>query len=392
MEKAVFRPAWAEVNLDNLNHNIRKIRGIVNKEAQVMAIIKADGYGHGALKIYRELLENGAQSIGVAVVTEALQLREDGYEGPLLVMGYTSKEFYPLVVKNDITQAIYTLDQARELSMEAKRQNKNAKIHIKTDTGMGRLGVTPDGEGLEIVMGISRLDNLEIEGIFTHLAVADDRDKTYTMAQYDKFINFTDSIYKNGINITYRHISNSAAIIDMPELNMDIVRPGIALYGLYPSDEVIKDNIELREVMSLRAKISHVKSVDIGQSVSYGRKFIASRKSVIATLPLGYADGFTRLLSGRAEVLVKGKRAPVVGRICMDQCMVDVTDIEGVQSGDEVVLFGKQGEEHITIDEVANRLGTIKYEVVCMIQKRIPRIYIKNGGIIDIQDSIYNIK
>lgn len=392
MKDRALRPVWAEINLDNLIHNIKEVRRVVNKDAEIMAVIKADGYGHGALGIYKELLENGADRLAVAVATEALQLRKDGYQGPLLVLGYTDPSFYQLVIENDLIQTIYTVEQGKLLSQVATDLRKKVKVHIKIDTGMGRIGINSDDRGIEIVKEISQIPNIEIEGIYTHFAAADEKDKEYTELQYNKYHGFIEGLSRVGIEIKYKHLSNSAGIIDLPQFNMDLVRPGIMLYGLYPSEDVDKTKVNLREVMSLKAKVAYVKTIIAGTSVSYGRKFIADKERVIATLPLGYADGLTRLLSQKAEVLIKRKRVPIVGRICMDQCMIDVTEVGDVHIGDEVVIFGSQDGERIAIDEVAQKLGTINYEVVCMISKRIPRVYKKGESIVNIQDSIYDIQ
>ncbi len=385
-----LRPAWAEVNLDNLAHNIREVRRVVKPDAIVTAVIKADGYGHGAIQIGETLINNGADRFAVATLSEAIQLRKAYREIPIMILGYTPNESFYLVVENNIIQTIYTYEQAEALSRQALDMNKQVKIHIKIDTGMSRLGMRSDDETLKIIGKISRLPNVIIEGIFTHFAVADERDKEFTYKQVERFNYVCDSLEKTSIEIPIKHVSNSAAIIDSPDLNYNMVRAGIMLYGLYPSNEVSRENIKLREVMSLKAKISHLKEIEAGTGVSYGLKFKAQRRTKIATLPIGYADGYTRLLSGKANALVSGEKVPVVGRICMDQCMLDVTGVE-VSKGDSVVLFGEDGKNRITIDEVANSIDTINYEIICMISKRVPRVYVKNGKIISICDYISRI-
>ena len=380
----LIRPVWAEINLDNLAHNMREIRRLADKKAMVTAVIKADGYGHGAKHITDTLLKNGADRFAVAVLDEALELRESGVEEPILVLGYTPPEKVKDIVKYDIHQAVYSYELAESISKEAVKQNKKAKIHIKIDTGMGRIGLKPDEDSVNMIKEISILPNLVMEGIFTHFAIADEKDKNYTMEQFKKFTWICKRLEEEGVKINVRHCGNSATIIDLPEMHMDMVRAGIILYGLMPSQDVELEKIDLKQVMSLKARVTHVKEIDKDESVSYGRKFIASKKSKIASLPLGYADGYTRMLSGKAEALIKGVRVPIVGRICMDQCMIDVTGIDDVKVGDEVVLFGEQKGSFISIDELAEKLGTINYEIVCMIGKRIPRVYVKDGSIINI--------
>lgn len=383
-----IRAAWAEVDLDALAHNMREVKRLAQKDALVTAVIKADGYGHGAIKIAQTLLDNGADRFAIACLDEGIELRRAGFKVPILILGYTDKERSEEIIKNDLEQAVYSWDLAEELSKEAVKQGRKVKIHIKVDTGMGRIGLQSNPDSVKLIKRISQLPNIIMEGIFTHFAVADAADKTYTEGQYEKFNWIYRELEKENVKINIRHCGNSATIIDLPDMHMDMVRAGIMLYGLKPSDEVMQNKLELKQVMSLKVRISHVKEMDAGQSVSYGRKFIADRKSKIASLPIGYADGYTRMLSGKAEALAGGKRVPIAGRICMDQCMIDVTGIENVNVGDEVVLFGKQGNEFIHIDELAEKLGTINYEIVCMIGKRVPRVYIKNGKIVDVMNYI----
>ena len=387
-----IRSVWAEINLDNLAHNMREIRRLTDKNAMVTAVIKADGYGHGAKHIVETLLENGADRFAVAVLDEALDLRGFGIGKPILIMGYTQPERAREVVENDIEQAVYTYEVAKAISDESVKQNKKAKIHIKIDTGMGRIGLRPEEKVVEFVKKISKLPNIIIEGIFTHFAIADDADKDYTYKQFEKFNWTINKLKEAGIKINIRHCANSATIIDLPDMHLDMVRAGIILYGLAPSFDVMLDRIDLKQVMSLKACISHVKEIEADESVSYGRKYIAAKKSKIASLPLGYADGYTRMLSGKAEALVKGVRVPIAGRICMDQCMIDVTGIDDVNVGDEVVLFGEQMGAFISIDELAEKLDTINYEIVCMISKRVPRVYTKNGKVVNIVNNIYPVK
>ena len=385
-----IRAAWAEIDLDKLAHNMREVRRLTSQDALVMAVIKADGYGHGAKMIAGTLLENGADRIAVAVLDEAIELRKAGIQAPIFVLGYTDPERAAQVIKYDLSQGVYSIALAQALSESAKSQGKTATVHIKIDSGMGRIGFLPTEEAVEVIEAISKLPNLKIEGIFTHFAVADEQDKSYTNMQYDRFGWVCSELEKKGLNIPIKHCGNSATIIDLPRMHLNMTRAGIMLYGLAPSNEVMLQKLELKQVMSLKARISHVKQIAAGESVSYGRRFVAEKPSQIASLPLGYADGYTRMLSGKAEVLIKGIRVPVVGRICMDQCMLDVSGVENVSPGDEVVLFGQQGQGFISIDELAQKLGTINYEIVCMISKRVPRVYIKGGEVVDVLNYLYD--
>lgn len=384
-----IRAAWAEIDLDNLAHNIREVRRLAGKQSQVTAVIKADGYGHGATKIAKTLLDNGADRFAVAVLDEAIEIRNAGFKVPILILGYTQPERAEEVVRYELEQAVYSIETAEALSKVAKAQGKTAQIHIKIDTGMGRIGLQADEEAVGIISSIHALPNINIKGIFTHFAVADEVDKSYTEKQFEKFKWVCDRLEEKGIKIEIKHCGNSATIIDLPDMHLNMVRAGIVLYGLAPSSDVKLEKLTLKEVMSLKVRVTHIKEIEAGQSVSYGRKFIANAKTKIASLPIGYADGYTRLLSGKAEALVNGKRVPVVGRICMDQCMIDVTRIEDVKVGDEVVLFGGQKDGFISIDEIAEKLGTINYEVVCMISRRVPRVYVKGGEVVEVLNYLY---
>jgi len=381
------RPVWAEINLDNLAHNMREVRRVTNKNAKVTAVIKADGYGHGALSIGSVLLENGADRFAVATLSEAIQLRKGFPNTEIMVLGYTPNELALDIINNNIIQTIYTKEQAQEYSKVALTLNKRVKIHIKLDTGMSRLGMVFSDETIESILDMSKLDGLFIEGIFTHFAVADEIDKTFTFKQVKKFNHIVSKLEARGLNIPIKHVSNSAGIIDLPEFNFDMVRAGIMLYGLYPSEHVSKSAVKLREVMCLKAKVSQVKDLDANCGVSYGLKYKNAKKSQIATLPIGYADGYTRMLSGKAKVMIRGIKTPIIGSICMDQCIIDVTNFD-TKVGDEVVLFGGNDINGITIDSVAQSLNTINYEIVCMVDKRVPRVYIKNEKVIDIKDYV----
>ena len=381
-----LRPVWTEINLDNLAHNIKEVRRITKKEALVTAVVKANAYGHGSIEASKVFLENGADRLAVATLSEGVELRRASIKAPILILGFTPENQHKIAVENDITETIYSLESAEKLSKTASRLNKKGKIHIKVDSGMGRIGFRAEESSIDDIEKIYKLPNIEIEGIFTHFAKADEVDKGYTKEQYKNYKWVIDRLKDRNINIPIKHVSNSAATIDLPEYNLNMVRGGIMIYGLYPSKDVDKKKVSLKPAMTLKAKISHLKEVPEGTGVSYGQIFVTKRKSKIATIPIGYADGFTRLLTSKVEVSIGGKRVPIVGKICMDQCMIDVTDIENVEIGDEVVLFGdgKSGAPHI--DEIAEKLNTINYEVVCMVGRRVPRVYIKDGNIVKILD------
>lgn len=364
------RAVWAQVDLSAIEHNMKEIRDKVRGNAKVCAVVKADGYGHGAVAVAKAAVKAGADYLAVAMLSEALELRSAGLKEAILILGYTPPEQSTQLAANDIEQTVFTLAAAKALSEAAGLLRKTAKVHLKIDTGMGRIGVPPAEAGI-LAEQIAALPHLKLQGIFSHLATADSEDKTFAYAQLARFKEAIGNVVSKNIEIPIKHLANSAAILEMPETHFDMVRAGIILYGLWPSDEV-KKSIHLWPAMQFKTKIAYIKKMPPKQSISYGAIFETKRDSVIATLPLGYADGYTRLLTGKAEVLIKGQRAPVVGKICMDQCMVDVTDIGDAAVGDEVVLFGNAA---LPADEIARLLGTINYEVICMVGKRVPRFY-----------------
>lgn len=381
------RPVWAEIDLDNLAHNMREVRRVTNKNSKVTAVIKADGYGHGAVAIAETLLANGADRFAVATLSEAIQLKTSFPNIETMILGYTPENLAKEVIEHNIIQTIYTLEQAKEFSNTALFLNKKIVVHIKLDSGMNRLGMVFSDETIDTILEMSKLDGLIIEGIFTHFAAADELDKEYTKQQVKKYQYIVDSLEQRGLHIPIKHVSNSAGIIDLPEFNFDMVRAGIMLYGLYPSKEVNHKIVNLKEVMCLKAKISQVKKLATGSGVSYGLKYKSNKDSLVATLPIGYADGYTRMLSGKGKVLVNDSIVPIIGNICMDQCIIDVTGLD-VKMGDEVVLFGGNNSNGISIDSVADLLNTINYEIVCMIDKRVPRLYIKDGKEIYFKDYV----
>ncbi len=380
-----FTRAWAEINLDNIAHNVREIRRLVGKRTEIMAVVKADAYGHGVLETVNTMIESGVTRLAVSMLDEAIQLRKIGISVPILVLSHTSPQRADELIKYNITQTVYSNEMASLLSDAAQKRGKKIHIHIKIDTGMSRVGFLPGYSAVKEVIAIQKLPGIIIEGIFTHFATADEKDRKYTQQQMELFESIINELNRIGILIPIRHVSNSAAIIQYPEYTLELVRPGIILYGIYPSDDVDRTVIDLKPAMMLKAKITMVKWIEKDTAVSYGRKFVSDRPTKIATVPVGYADGFSRLLTGKSRMLVNGQFAPVVGSICMDQCMIDITDIEGdVSVGDEVVILGKQGDNEITADEIARTIGTIPYEIVCIIGKRIPRVYFKEHKIVNV--------
>ena len=370
---------WAEVDLDAIAHNMREIRKITNPSSQIMAVVKADAYGHGFLEVTRTLLENGADRLAVAVLQEGKQLRSRGVTVPILILGASGNDSIEDLINFDITPSVFTYEFAKALSYEAERKEKVTKIHIKIDTGMSRIGYLAGDDNEEIadeIIKISRLPYIEIEGIFSHFAASDEYDASYTHLQFDRFTDVCRRLESKGLNIPIKHICNSAGIMMYPEMHLDMVRPGVILYGMYPSDEVDKSRLDLIPAMTLKSTITHVKEVEAGRGVSYGREYITNGVTKIATVPIGYADGYLRRLAKEGKMLVNGVKVPIIGRICMDQCMIDVTNVNNTDRGDEVIIFGREG---VTIDDLAKWLDTINYEVACVIGKRIPRIYTKNG-------------
>ena len=372
MLEDIRRPAWAEIDLGAIAHNMREIRRITSPTAEIMAVLKADGYGHGAVQVAQVVLKNGATRLGVATLGEALKLRAEGIEAPILILGYTPEEQVETAIDSEFILTVFSARMAGFISRTAMKKGCLAAIHLKIDTGMGADRFLPGPDALREIKEIAAMPALRLEGIFTHFAVADQQDKSFSREQWARFTCLLDELVAAGIRFPIRHAANSAAIIDLPETHLDMVRAGIIIYGLYPSREVAREKIDLRPAMALKAQVAYVKKLPPGASVSYGRRFVAPAEVVIASLPLGYADGFPRALSNQAEVLIHGQRVRVAGTVCMDQFMVDASAIPAVQTGDEAVIFGRQGDAAITVEEVAERLQTINYEVVCMISERIP--------------------
>lgn len=371
----------AHIDLDAVHSNLEAMRAHISPDAKIMAVIKADGYGHGAVPIAWEMEELPyVHGYGVASVEEAMQLRNANIRKPILVLGYTFPYSYETLINQEITPAVFRKDVLCQLNETAAKMGVKTPVHIKVDTGMTRIGIRPDEEGAAFVKEALSYDNLLIEGIFTHFAKADETDKAAANNQLSTFLNFVKRCEaENDFSFKYVHCSNSAGIIDLPQANLDLVRAGIILYGLWPSSEVNKEAVLLTPVLSLKSHVVYVKEVEAGVPVSYNGTYVTKDVTRIATIPVGYADGYPRNLSNTGSVLIAGKRAPIIGRICMDQLMVDVTDIPQCKEGDEVTLIGKDGDEVITMEELGDISGRFNYEFACEIGKRTPRVFFKHG-------------
>lgn len=369
-----IRPVWAEIDLGNICCNLKAIQKWAGPDVHVMAVVKAEAYGHGAIRVAQAAREAGASWFGVSMPEEGIALRQAGITEPILIFGPLQPEQAGPVVQHDLTATLSSLEAAEALSQEAKARERTAKVHVKIDTGMGRVGIHYT-KAREYFGRIKDLSGLEVEGVYSHFATADEADLSYAKKQLERFNSVIQELDGAGMKIPIRHMANSAGLINLPESHFNLVRPGIILYGLSPSDTMINKPIALKPAFALKSRVTHVKRVPEGTGVSYGQIYHTGKETTIATIPIGYADGWSRLLTGKAEVLIHGQRFPIVGRICMDQCMVDMGN-ESVQTGDEVTLIGRQGELEITADEVASKMGTINYEVVCMISDRVPRVYV----------------
>lgn len=384
--------AWAEISLDAIENNIRRIREYVRPETKILGVVKADAYGHGYLEVAKTLLSGGADSLAVACIDEAVQLRRCGIGCPILILGHTANEYAGQLVDEDIMPSCFSYELASCISRAAAKRNKRARIHVKIDTGMGRVGFryTEDEainqETVNTILKMAVLPNLDIDGIFTHFAVADEGDDAYTELQFRRFRAICGRLRENGLDVPVKHCCNSAALIRFPEMHMDMVRPGIILYGLKPSPYVDCGRLHLRPAMQFKARITNLKEVEAGVSVSYGRKFQTSGPAKIATVPVGYADGYSRILSQKAQMIAGGKLCNLVGNICMDQCMIDVTGVNNIAIGDDVILFGKSDDIELPVESLAEKMGTINYEILCVIGKRIPRVYFRGGKVEEVHN------
>ncbi|HKL12272.1 MAG TPA: alanine racemase [Halanaerobiales bacterium] len=367
------RPVWAEVNLDHIKFNLNQVIKNVPEETMVMAVVKADAYGHGVLPVAHAAVEAGADRLAVALPEEGRKLREADFELPIQILGEVLPKQVSILVENDLIPTISKLETVEQLDELANKKGITKKVHVKVDTGMGRIGVFPDN-ALDFIKEVMSFENIKVEGLMTHFAKADEEDKDYTYNQWDQFQMVIDRLEEENIDIPIKQAANSATIIDLPHMALNMVRPGIMMYGLRPSHEVDQD-FKLKPALSWKAQIVYLKEVPPGTGISYGATYITKKKAKIATIPMGYADGYARLLSNKGEVLINGQRAPIRGRVCMDQFMVDVTHIDDVKIGDEVVLIGKQGDAEFSATEMADLIGTINYEITCDITKRVPRIY-----------------
>ena len=372
-----YRRVTATINLDAILHNFDEVKSILAKNTKMLSVLKSDGYGHGAVSVAR-LLKDKTDYFGVSIIEEALELRKAGIDNPILIFGYTSPDQFEKLLLNDIEQTIFQLSVAEKLSRAAFAIGKTAKVHIEIDTGMKRTGFQACEESLEIIEKISKLPNIQIKGIFTHFANADQRDKTSEKQQKRIFRDFLKSVERRGISIPLKHCCNSAATVD-EEDHFDMVRVGLLLYGLFPSEEVHQEKLNLIPAMELKTHVIFIKTVEAGQGVSYGHTYVTDKTTTIATLPIGYADGYPRALSSKGRVLVKGKYAPIIGRVCMDLMMVDITGIDCVELEDEVTLIGKEDSNTITAEEVGALSGSFNYEIICGISKRVPKVFFRDG-------------
>ena len=378
MYKEAIRPAWAEISLGNLDYNIKNIIKKVGRDVEVICVIKADGYGHGSVRVAEVLRKNGVKTFAVATLSEVIALREGGITEEIIMLGLTPDLYADTIIQYDITPVVCSLSNAAAISRAAETSGKIIKGFVAIDTGMGRIGYqTEDPDAIPEILRMETLPGFQVKGIFSHFATADAADKTYAKEQEKKYNRFCEKLTAAGGKIPMRTFANSAAVMELPSVHFDAVRPGIILYGCYPSAEVDKGQLDLKPAMSVKANIIHLKKVPAGSTISYGRKFTASRESLIATLALGYADGYPRPYSLVGRVIVNGQFAPIAGNICMDQCMIDVTDVPDVKEGDEVIIMGSDGTNTILADEIADATGTINYEIVCAFGQRLPKIYVE---------------
>ncbi|MFD0961991.1 alanine racemase [Paenibacillus chungangensis] len=389
--ESFYRPTWAEISLDALRHNLQAVRQTLPNGCKLMASVKANAYGHGLVEIAGAAERFGVDYLGVAFLDEALKLREAGIQSPILVLGFVPAEGLNAAREHDITISLFRED-IRQAAEMLPHEGKKLKAHIKLDSGMGRLGVVGFKEAMAFIERSIGTPNLRVEGMFTHYAKADEGDKSYTQQQYERFRDVAEAVKQRGWPLQIMHAANSAAGIDTPEWAGGMVRLGISMYGLYPSVEVNRQRVSLQPVLSLKSQLVHVKQTPSGWGISYGTRYVTVGEEWIGTLPIGYADGFSRMLTGKANVLLRGKRLPVLGTICMDQCMIALDAVNRadnpVKTEEEVVIIGRQGDEMITVEELADQLGTINYEVICMIAARVPRVYIEGGSQVSVRNAL----
>ncbi|MGG1639491.1 alanine racemase [Paenibacillus sp. FSL K6-3182] len=389
-----YRPTRVELSLDALRHNLQAFRNAMPQDCKLMASVKANAYGHGAVEIAREAERFGVDYLGVAFLDEALQLRKAGILTPILVLGFVAADALSVARSNDITISLFR-DDIMEASAKLPPDisGRKLKVHIKIDSGMGRLGIIGKDAAISFIEKALQIPQVEVEGLFTHYARADEADKSYTIMQYERFREVADYVQQNGLPIPIIHAANSAAGIDTPQFADGMLRLGISMFGLYPSEEVNQQRVELKPVLTLKTEVVMVKKVPAGWGISYGTRYFSKSEEIIGTLPIGYADGFSRMLTGKAHGLVRGVKVPIRGTICMDQCMIalDAASDAGalpIEPGEEVVLIGRQGNEAITVEEVAEQLGTLNYELICMLATRVPRVYVRGNQIIAVQNPL----
>lgn len=380
-----YKRVYATIDLDAVAYNMERMRDNLPEGTGMMGVIKTDGYGHGAVPVARAIAPY-VNAYAVATAEEALNLKKHGVEKPILILGAVHESHYRELIKEEIRFPVFTMVQAERVSETAASMNQRACIHLAVDTGMSRIGMRPDETSADMVLEFGRLPGIYVEGMFTHFAKADEKDKTSALQQLKLFREFVKMLETRGMDIPVKHIDNSAGIIDIPDVGFDMVRAGISIYGLYPSDEVKKTQVPLRRVMELKSFITYIKDIDPGTEISYGGTFVAERPMTIATVSIGYGDGYPRNLSGKGSVLIDGKRAPILGRVCMDQLMVDVSHIPEAKEWDLVTLIGQDGEQEITVEELAAISGGFHYEIICDIGKRVPRVYIRDGRIAGVKD------
>ncbi|MEF2687651.1 MAG: alanine racemase [Lachnospiraceae bacterium] len=387
MMSSKYSRVCAEIDMDAIAENFRVMHEAIRPETKMVAVIKTDGYGHGAVPIAQMIQpEDYIWGFAVATMTEAMILRKNQITKPVLILGYTFEEDYEDLIRYEIRPVVFKLDMTKKLSQAAIQLKKTLSIHIGLDTGMSRIGFSDTEESIETIREIASLPGIKIEGMFTHFAKADELDKTSANRQFERYMHFAHRLEEAGVVIPLKHVSNSAALMELADMNLNLVRAGISIYGIYPSAEVSRDSMKLTPAMSLRSRIVYIKEIETGTQISYGGTFTATHPMKIATIPVGYGDGYPRMLSNKGCVLIHGKRAKILGRICMDQFMVDVTDIPEAKELDEVILVGRQGNEEITVDELGDLCGRFSYEFICDIGKRVPRIYTKNHEVYLVRD------
>lgn len=378
------RSTIVEINLDAVKHNVREFKKRVNDEnIAMMAAVKANGYGHGAIEIAKAAIKAGVSHLAVAFIDEGIELREAGITVPILILGYTPEEAVVDAIEYDIMMTVYRIEDLRNIDHIAERLQKKARIQIKADTGMSRIGLQEE-EVTPFLQELKEMKHVEVEGMFTHYSTADEVDKAYTFMQKGLFEKAVNTAKSMGIHLPLIHSSNSAGTMELDNEFQNMVRVGIGVYGMYPSKEVDHKTVSLQPALTLKSKVAHVKHAKKGRGVSYGNTYVTTGDEWIATIPIGYADGFSRQLSNKGYALVNGVKVPIIGRVCMDQLMLDVTKVMPLHVGDEVVFYGKQGNEEITVEDIADTLGTINYEVTCMLDRRIPRVYKEDGKIVEV--------